>query len=780
MIAARWCLPAALVLLFGLKATGGVPWDPFPPGWVGGVVPYAYDDDVPNSARTSAARTMAQWAANTILEFAPRTDEADFLVLAENCRGRKPCFQISDWFAGNVHGLGHGIWLEHEQQRRDRDRYIRVFQERISPHYRWTWNPQEHYELDVGSYNYQSVMHYEMMSSKRNRRGDPPLLETIPPHMPVGQLGSFISPGDADTVARMSGLTPESWTISTNPAGLTVVVDGVELTTPAVFDWALGSTHTLSVPEPQVRSGSHYTFGRWSDRSTDEFRDTRTVVAATDTTLYEANFVAAHAISTSVRPAGAGTVTVRPDYPDGFHPLRSEVSLTAEPTAGSNYRFLRWEIGSSYYWQGLLNHEAHGEAANPAGTYATPGLTYTAVFTQDRIVRIESNADPTTVEVNGSEYRTPVAFEAGSLPSRTTVALGRDYLENDKGYRDRFRSWSDGGAASHVVSVSRTENTVLELAVDVEHRLQAEAWNEWHGNGVRATPASADGFYAEGTEVRLLASARPPALFVGWNGDVTGRSPATRVVMDRGKLVQAVFALDATELQPGVPVDVSLRWYPGDRDVGERYFVPVPPDASELEVQFSTRSATGGGEAGLFVEPQDVWPSWVRHESAQRVLRGSAVARLSIERPPERWPAAYFILVRGAEAERGGTRTLEGRLVARVLRFGDGNRLRGGQRLGSGQFLHARSDACKLVFQPDGNLVAYYNRVPYWAARTRARGGEAVMEPDGNFVVYDASGEARWSTGTGGNTGAYVGVQNDCNVVLRAANGAALWASGRP
>ena len=120
--------------------------------------------------------------------------------------------------------------------------------------------------------------------------------------------------------------------------------------------------------------------------------------------------------------------------------------------------------------------------------------------------------------------------------------------------------------------------------------------------------------------------------------------------------------------------------------------------------------------------------------------------------------------------------------VAGWRRNGDGNRLVGGQRLRPGEFIQARSAACRLVFQTDGNLVAYHNGVGYWSSRTRGLGGgsAAVMESEGNFVVYDAAGVARWATGTDGNRGAYLGVQGDCNVVLRAAGGAGLWASGRP
>ena len=56
--------------------------------------------------------------------------------------------------------------------------------------------------------------------------------------------------------------------------------------------------------------------------------------------------------------------------------------MSAEPTAGSGFRFLRWEISSDYLWQFAVTHETHGYSANPAHTYAMPGLEYTAVFTQ--------------------------------------------------------------------------------------------------------------------------------------------------------------------------------------------------------------------------------------------------------------------------------------------------------------------------------------------------------------------------------------------------------------
>ena len=175
----------------------------------------------------------------------------------------------------------------------------------------------------------------------------------------------------------------------------------------------------------------------------------------------------------------------------------------------------------------------------------------------------------------------------------------------------------------------------------------------------------------------------------------------------------------------------------------------------------------------------ELWPTWVRQDTADLGPACAGRSRRITVSPssPTRWPAAYFILVRGAES---GRQTLEGTLVARVKRYGDGNRLLGGQRLRPGEFLQARGEACRLVFQNNGNLVAYKNRVGYWSARTRARGGVAAMRSDGNVVVRNREGMVLWSTRTSGNPGAYLAIQGDCNIVLRSVGGAALWSSGQP
>ena len=113
--------------------------------------------------------------------------------------------------------------------------------------------------------------------------------------------------------------------------------------------------------------------------------------------------------------------------------------------------------------------------------------------------------------------------------------------------------------------------------------------------------------------------------------------------------------------------------------------------------------------------------------------------------------------------------------------YRDRARLDGGQRLFAGHSLQVEGAACQLLFQTDGNLVAYAENVAYWNAGTvDATGGAAVLQTDGNLVVYDAAGVASWNSGTAGNPGAYLVIQRDCNVVLYSASVVPLWYTGPP
>ena len=699
--------------------------------WRDGIIPYVIEDDVPEQARGEILQAIRIWDTQTVLRFVERTPQhEDYMRFTPGpWSGTWICGDgVNDVVVGQyasatvmLHHIGHGIGLAHENQRRDRDRYLKVFSDNISAT-QSGWHPDPGHGRDIGPYDYRSVMHDSFLSPSTKRNHSRPFMaETVPPGMPFGvKYGHdpelLLSPGDIDSVARLYGRIPSEHVISTNPPGLEIIVDGHRVTAPASFHWQSGSEHALEVPSPQfdVR-GNRYLFGRWSDNGA----RSHTITATSDTTLYQASFIAQHRVSTPVRPPDAGSVNVSPASPDGYYTLRTPVELRASTTPGSAFSFMTWNMSTYYGW--VLQEAVHGEAEDPLTTFVGgPEMTYEAVFSDGPIFRVESNVDPVAVDVDGRWRYTPVNLTPEHVGRNTTVTAR--LIESPQiAYRHRFRSWSDGGDLTHSIEVPQDRDTTLTLTLDTEYRLTTRAWQNWRGNEVMITPSSPDGFYPDGTEVRLLASPRPPAKFVGWNGDVAGRDPAVLVVMDDGRLAEAVFALDATELQPDEPVGVSLHGLVWDGTVPDfsQYYIQPPAGASHIEVEFRTRVATPE-EAGLFVtDTEDSrWPDAVRQDTVDLVLRTGEAATITIPRPPKRWPAAYFILVRAAETDSLESSLLEGTLVVRA----------GGRSSNRSPQSRAMLEDRTLVGASDGPLVMDVA----WA----------FTDPDGDELTYAATSSA--------------------------------------
>ncbi len=109
---------------------------------------------------------------------------------------------------------------------------------------------------------------------------------------------------------------------------------------------------------------------------------------------------------------------------------------------------------------------------------------------------------------------------------------------------------------------------------------------------------------------------------------------------------------------------------------------------------------------------------------------------------------------------------------------GGSDTLIGDQRLNPDQSIYSANGRFRLIYQLDGNLVLYDGGSPIWASNTFGDPGFAIMQLDGNFVVYDAGGTPVWDSGTVGNDGAYLAVQDDGDMVIYRTDGAAAWWSG--
>ncbi|BCJ05575.1 MULTISPECIES: putidacin L1 family lectin-like bacteriocin [unclassified Pseudomonas] len=76
--------------------------------------------------------------------------------------------------------------------------------------------------------------------------------------------------------------------------------------------------------------------------------------------------------------------------------------------------------------------------------------------------------------------------------------------------------------------------------------------------------------------------------------------------------------------------------------------------------------------------------------------------------------------------------------------------------------------ASKLVFQGDGNLVAYGpNGAATWNAGTQGKGAvRAVFQGDGNLVVYGAGNAVLWHSHTGGHASAVLRLQANGSIAI--------------
>lgn len=553
--------------------------------WPQGTIPYVIEPGFTEDARRDIQEAIRHWNSRTVVTLVPRAAELDFVRFRPEplspsrgaCAadlGRRGGAQ-SIWLVDSegcgvgptIHEIGHTVGLGHEHQRPDRDAYVIVS------------GGEGEYRSDIaggGPYDYASIMHYGG-------------IQTIPPGMLAG--GRRLSAGDIDGVARMYGKPPTLTTVSTNPAGLDIVVDGQRVATPVQLDWSSGRAHQLEAPLLQSAGGTRYLFGRWNDQG--ERR--RRVTADPEATWLEANYIVQRSVVACADPPDAGSVTIQPESRDGFHTIETPLRATVHPAAGSSREFMEWLLLSGGLVEG-------SPSSNPIlaafGPEPGPGPVWTALFSESPVYRIDANLEGVAVRVNGAAWQTllPAAFPASQFGSLTV-----DLWESDESLpvdvRHRFLNWSDGGPRSRTIPVPESGGAIT-LNVAPEYRLRVQGGTEEAG-AILTSPQAEDGFYAAGTQVSVTAQPAPGWHFAGWMGAVSGKAPTATVVMDGPQFLEAAFTL-SEPLQTGARREIALPGAPWpevhSRETG--YNVFVPPDAVELTVEFRSSAAA---EVDLYV-----------------------------------------------------------------------------------------------------------------------------------------------------------------------------------
>ena len=563
--------------------------------WPEGIIPYEIDSGFPEAALQDLRRAIEEWNTKTVITLVKRTGETDFVRFRPGpfdssippCSadpGRMGGEQFvnleSCGFQATIHEIGHAVGLYHEHQRMDRNAYVYVPDEFLGSRgalFTWLANGR-----GSGPYDYASPMNYRV--------------PTFPPGIPVGSQG--LSEGDVDGVARLYGHPPKLTTISTNPRGLEIIVDGKRVVSPARFEWMQGSSHVLEAPLLQGSGRQRYVFGRWSD----ERSRTRTVTADPSATWFEANYILQQHLTTCSDPPEAGMVTIRPDSRDGFHTFGTPIELGADSADAGRSSFTRWNQ------QGRVSGQ-FGSSPNPVRG-GTPGihedgLEYAAEFSKGPVFLVDSNADGLRILVDGEPRSLPWAFPVGDYPNGFTVEAPISDPERvlDRTLvRHHFDNWSDGGSRIHEVVVPPAGGN-LRLNVRTEFRLIAQAYAQGEDtDAVIVSPVSADGFFTAGTRVSVTAVPSQGMHFAGWVGDVSSLDPVESIKMDAPKYVEAVFArsqpVRPNESEAVVLADTSgFRLYRYE----DGFNVLVPRGSSELTVTFQPSVASSDAEIDLYV-----------------------------------------------------------------------------------------------------------------------------------------------------------------------------------
>ena len=128
--------------------------------------------------------------------------------------------------------------------------------------------------------------------------------------------------------------------------------------------------------------------------------------------------------------------------------------------------------------------------------------------------------------------------------------------------------------------------------------------------------------------------------------------------------------------------------------------------------------------------------------------------------------AAGATLLVPSTAQAAGTATTAATAVPAVLKSG--------QYLKPGQYRRSPNGVYTLIMQTDGNAVLYKGRTALWATMTNRKSSSLIMQRDGNLVVVSGRTPV-WASNTAGNTGAFLAVQDDSNLVIYNIRNKPVW-----
>jgi len=326
--------------------------------------------------------------------------------------------------------------------------------------------------------------------------------------------------------ARSPGFPTSTVTVTTDPVGLPVTVDGVTSKAPVATAWIVGSSHTVSVASPiSLGATARYVWSNWSDGGA----ISHSIVVGTADATVTASFTKQYQSQVSLIPTGLGLIVLIDSMPytatasfwwdDGsVHQVEAPTNQTVSTDV--RYVWFSWSDGGS---------AVHSVTA-------TAALVLTATFTEEEAMRVSTTPSGTTFAVDNTTYSSATTFwfsrDTYHVVSIVTPQTGVP------GTRYQFQGWSDGGAATHVVhftgAVSLVANFSAEYYLNVSSPVSGAGGSGWYPAGATVTATVSNQYYAQGPGERLA--------FQGWSGNATGTHlTSDPILMDGPKTAVAQY-----------------------------------------------------------------------------------------------------------------------------------------------------------------------------------------------------------------------------------------------
>jgi len=191
--------------------------------WPNRTLPYTIHSRFTAAQRKdiATAQQMITSQTNNCIRFKQRTNEKDYVSIipheygcdsyvgrrggVQNLRLADACFYYNGGPGVVTHELIHALGFDHEQNREDRDNYVRINWDNIEDQYKFAFDKSgpAYSTFDVG-YDYDSIMHYGARDfGKTDSNGNQ--LETITVLQANAQIGQNkkLSKGDAQKLKNM-------------------------------------------------------------------------------------------------------------------------------------------------------------------------------------------------------------------------------------------------------------------------------------------------------------------------------------------------------------------------------------------------------------------------------------------------------------------------------------------------------------------------------------------------------------------------------------------------